>query len=313
MTTVVSPLTHSQRALEHQLDNVSAGSAINWSAYAELAKPRIALMVLISMAVGYVLASRGSWDLLPLVHASIGVFLAVVSSSALNQYIERQTDARMPRTQNRPLPMQRLTPRGVLLFATGCGLLSFAYLWFAVNPLTAWLGLLSIVLYAGVYTPMKRWTTFCTAVGAVPGALPPVLGWTAAGGELSWGAFSLFAILFVWQFPHFLAIAWMYRDQYDLAGLKMVPGRGRRGVIGSVALAYALVLIPVSLLPAQLSLSGEAYSLCAVALGVMYAWSAFRFLQDESRLRARQLLWASLVYLPSLLLALMLDHVRLMQ
>src|SRR5690606_15210888 len=143
-----------------------------------------------------------------------------------------------------------------------------------VNALTAWMTLLTTVLYAGLYTPLKRYTALCTAVGAVPGALPPVLGWTAAGGQLDWGAFALFAILFVWQFPHFLAIAWMSSSQYERAGLHLVPGRGRPGLSGSVSTAYALVLVPVSLLPVQLGLAGDLYGLIAVVLGGLYVWSA---------------------------------------
>lgn len=282
------------------------------SAYQELAKPRIAVMVLLSMAVGFALATGAQWDLLALLHAGVGVLLAVVASSALNQYLERHTDARMARTRNRPLPSGRLTADEVLWFGLACGIVSVVYLAVLVNPLTAGLTLLTIASYAGVYTPLKRWTPVCTAVGALPGAMPPVLGWTAAGGSLDWSAFSLLAIVFVWQFPHFLAIAWMYRDQYEQAGLKMIPGRGRPGVVGSVSMAYALALIPVSLLPMQLDLAGSLYGLAALLLGLAYAWSAWRFFREESRDQAKRLLWTSLVYLPGVLAALTFDHFRLL-
>jgi heme o synthase len=279
--------------------------------YLELAKPRIALMVLISMAVGYVLGSRGVWQPVPFLHACIGIVLAVVSSSALNQYLERETDARMKRTQSRPLPTHRLTGLEVLLFGSACGFGSFVYLYLTVNVLTAWLTLATVVMYAGLYTPLKRSTAFCTVIGAVPGAIPPVLGWTAAGAELSLPAFSLFAILFVWQFPHFLAIAWMYRDQYTGAGLRMVPGGGRLGIVGAIAAGYALVLIPVSLLPRHLGYAGDLYAVSAVVLGVMYAVVSVRFQRHESRENARSVLLCSLAYLPLLLMTLTIDHLRL--
>lgn len=282
------------------------------SAYLELAKARIAVMVLFSMGVGFVLASEGLWQPAVFVHACIGVFLAVVSSSTLNQYLERHTDGKMLRTAKRPLPMGKLTAGEVLLFGLLTGTIGVLYLLVMVNVTTALLTLATIFLYVAAYTPLKRVTPFCTVIGAIPGAAPPVLGWTAAGGELGLAAFSLFAILFVWQFPHFLAIAWMYHDQYKNAGLRMVPGRGRSGVVGAVSLAYALVLIPVSLLPMQLDLAGVNYAVVAVLVGLAYAFAAFLFQREESRQRARQLLWVSLAYLPCLQMSLILDHLRLL-
>lgn len=282
------------------------------ASYSELAKPRIALMVLLSMGVGYLLGSQGSWQLLPLLNAGIGIVLAVVSASALNQVIERKTDALMPRTENRPLPSGKLTTNEVVIFAILCSVVSFVYLLLTVNTLTAVLTAATTVLYAGIYTPLKRYTSFCTAVGAIPGAAPPVLGWVAAGGHLDIVAFSLFAIIFVWQFPHFLAIAWMYKDEYSGAGLKMVPGSGRPKIVGIISLGYALVLIPVSLLPSHFGLAGDFYSLIAVVLGTIYIVAAVGFYRDESRQNARRLLLVSLVYLPGILLALTFDHLRLL-
>jgi len=283
------------------------------SAYSQLAKPRIGLMVLVAAAAGYVLASEGSFYPWTLVHACIGILLAVIASSSLNQLVERKTDRLMPRTRNRPLPARQLKSLEVFGIAMTCSVISFVYLYCLVNPLTAWMTLSTTILYAACYTPLKRYTSLCTVVGAVPGALPPVLGWTAAGGQLDWAAFSLFAILFVWQFPHFLAIAWIYKDQYDQAGLHMVPGNGRPGVIGPISAGYSMVLIPVSLLPVGLGLAGDMYGIVAVLLGSLYAWSAFRFLQEESRIRARQVVWVSLAYLPCILGFLVFDHIRLLQ
>lgn len=314
MTSLATPVQSRPQAIPAaHLD--CAGTAVNsrrLAAYAELAKPRIALMVLLATAVGYVLGSHGDWRPVVLLHASLGIVLAVVSSSAFNQYLERRTDARMQRTRSRPLPTSRLLPGEVLAFAAVCGAASGIYLALTVNVVTAALAVLSILLYAGCYTPLKRHTSFCTVIGAIPGALPPVLGWTASGAELNAAAFALFAIVFVWQFPHFLAIAWLYREQYEQAGLKMVPGRGRGGIIGLICAGYALVLIPVSLLPVQLGLSGDLYGIVAICLGVMYAWAALLFQRNEVRTRARRLLWASLVYLPGVLVTLVLDHLRLL-
>jgi len=314
----MNSLASSVPASAHSVDTAALESsfpqvlAVRLSAYKELAKPRIALMVVFAAAVGYLLASEGNWQLWPLVHACFGILLAVVASSSLNQLYERDTDRLMPRTQGRPLPSSRLRPLEVLAVGVLCSVVSFVYLLVQVNALTAWLTLLTTALYAGCYTPLKRYTVLCTAVGAVPGALPPVLGWTAAGGDLDWGAFALFAILFVWQFPHFLAIAWIYRGQYEQAGLQMVPGQGRPGVIGTVSVGYALALIPVSLLPVHLGLAGDMYGIVALVLGGLYVWSSFRFQQEESRRRARMVLWISLLYLPGVLAALALDHCRLL-
>lgn len=282
------------------------------AAYLELAKARIALMVLFSMGVGFILASRGIWQPENFLHACVGVFLAVVSSSTLNQFLERDTDGQMTRTARRPLPTGRLTPGEVLAFGVAAGVLGVAYLLVFVNATTAMLTLATIVSYVGAYTTLKRVSPFCTVIGAIPGAAPPVLGWTAAGGELDMAAFSLFAILFVWQFPHFLAIAWIYRDQYAGAGLKMLPGRGRPQVVSAIALGYSLVLIPISLLPCLYDLAGANYAIVALLMGLLYAAAALGFVQEESRLRARRLLWVSLVYLPCVQLGLVLDHLRLL-
>ncbi|SFH79572.1 heme o synthase [Planctomicrobium piriforme] len=314
MNSLVTPLPRTTTADSAEAIDcvVPAARAGRLSAYFQLAKPRIALMVLLTVTVGYVIGSRGVWQPWPLLHACFGILLAVVASSSLNQLIERKTDARMPRTKSRPLPSARLSAFEVLVFALFCGVVSVVYLYFTVNPITAWLTLATIVLYALCYTPLKRYTSLCTVIGAVPGALPPVLGWAASGAPLDLGAFSLFAIMFVWQFPHFLAIAWLYRDQYEQAGLRMLPAEGRPGITGAISSGYALVLIPISLMPAQLGLTGDAYALVALVLGILYAWSAVLFQRSETRRCARRVLWTSLVYLPAILIALTLDHIRLM-
>jgi protoheme IX farnesyltransferase len=282
--------------------------------YLEIAKPRISVMVLMTVSVGYVMALQEAASYLPLLHACLGVSLSAIGASAVNQWIERKTDGRMRRTMNRPLPAQRLSPAEVLTLGLVCAALGSGWLLYTVNTLTAAMTFLTFFLYAFVYTPLKRYTSLCTAVGAIPGALPPVLGWLAAGGALDWTAFSLFGILFLWQFPHFLAIAWMYRDDYCAAGLRMLPaGRSMPHVTGLLAVGYALGLIPISLLPAYFGAAGMVYSSVAIVLGMAYLLASIGFAWEETRGSARRLLLVSLVYLPVLLLTLTWDHLRLLE
>jgi protoheme IX farnesyltransferase len=285
--------------------------------YAELVKPKIAAMALLTVLVGYTLGG-GTWNPGAICRMFLGIGLVAAASGAFNQLIERRTDARMARTANRPLPAGRLSPAEVALFGTACAAVGLSVLFLTVNATTALLAALTLLLYVGAYTPLKRYTALCTAVGAVPGALPAVLGWTASGAELGWGAFALFAILFVWQFPHFLAIAWLYRRDYHAAGLRMLPGGNEtaddrpRSVVGLLACGYAAVLVPVSLLPGQLALAGGPYRIAALLLSLGYLAAAVRFLAHESRETARGLLYSSLVYLPALLAVLTWDHLRLL-
>lgn len=281
--------------------------------YLMLAKPRIAVMVLITVTVGYALGCGGAWDSVRLMHALIGIALAAAGSSAFNQYLERRTDARMSRTAGRPLPAGRLHPGEVLVFGALTAAGGLLYLLLAVNPATALLTLVTVALYAAVYTPLKRRTSLCTAFGALPGALPPVLGWAASGAALDARALVLFGILFLWQFPHFLAIAWLYRDQYAAAGLRMLPAAERPRVVGLMATGYAVVLLPVSAMAADFGLAGNLYLATAIVLGAAYAWSALRFALHESRDTARTLLASSLIYLPTLLIAMTFDNWRLLQ
>ncbi len=282
--------------------------------YLELTKPRIATLALVTVTIGYMLGSAGEWQAIPLLHALLGIGLVAASSSAINQWWERYTDQRMKRTENRPLPSGRLSASEVLTFGIVTGVVGVAYLIAAVNLLCAILALATLILYAGIYTPLKRYTSFCTAVGAIPGALPPVLGWVAATNSLSNEAFALFGILYMWQFPHFLAICWLYQDDYADAGLRMLPAmKPSPGITGWLCVAYAVALIPVSLLPSHLAMAGDRYFVVAVLLGLAYLYSAFRFLRNESATTARQLIYTSLVYLPLLLVMLTWDHWQLLQ
>lgn len=295
------------------LPAVALPAAARFSDYLILIKPRISMLVLLTVSAGYTLAASEPWEAWRLFHALVGIALVASGSSALNQYIERHTDAQMLRTAGRPLPAGRLTTHEVLLFGLVAGAAGVLYLAARVNALTAGLALGTFLLYTLAYTPLKRYTSLSTAVGAIPGALPPVLGWTAAGGSLDQGALSLFAILFLWQFPHFLAIAWIYRDQYARAGLKMLPLGGRAPrVVGVLAVAYSLALVPLSLHPTACGLAGQGYAACALVLGLGYLVAAIRFAWCESTQTARGLLWASLVYLPILVSCLVWDHCRLL-
>jgi heme o synthase len=282
--------------------------------YLQIVKPRISLLVLLTVAAGFALAPAESWSVLSLLHALGGIALVATSSSAWNQILERQSDRQMLRTQDRPLPANRLSVSDVFWFGLGTGVGGIAWLAFAVNAATACMAFMTLAVYAGVYTPLKKRTSLATAVGAVPGAMPPVLGWMAAGAPLDWQAFSLFGILFLWQFPHFLAIAWIYRDEYSRARLKMLPAGGQvRYLTGILAVAYALALIPISFLPAACGLAGGAYAGAALVMGLGYVFASIRFARSESYQTARGLLLTSLVYLPVILGMLVWNHFELLK
>lgn len=278
-----------------------------WADYLELTKPRIAVLELVTLAVAALLA--GIDDVGTLAYALLGTALVAAGASAFNQWWERHSDQRMERTANRPLPAGRLTNWEVIAFGSVAAAAGVAMLAVMVNPRTAVLGFLTWFLYVMVYTPMKSRTPMNTLVGAVAGALPILMGWTAMGEPLNLKAGTLFLILFLWQFPHFMAIAWMYRRQYGEAGMKMltvVDPSGRRA--GAQAVIVALVLIPVSLVPAVLPLSGSVfvYFTGALALGVGQLLCAALFLMKLDDRSARRLLRASLIYLPALLMLLVL-------
>lgn len=294
-------------------ETAHSASLSRFTDYLTLTKPRIAVLALLTVTAGYSLGVADQWQIWPLVHALWGIALVAGGSSALNQYFERESDGWMRRTANRPLPSGRLAPAEVLLFGVACGVIGTISLAVFVNFTTALLAAATLLLYAVIYTPLKRYTSFGTAIGAIPGALPPVLGWTASGAPLDAGAFSLFAVMFLWQFPHFLAIAWIYREEYSRAGLRMLPAQGKSPrIVGLMAVAYALVLLPLSLYPADCGLAGGAYLVVALILSIAYLVAAIRFAVGVSLRTARGLLWTSLIYLPVLLVMLVWDHFRLL-
>jgi protoheme IX farnesyltransferase len=291
------------------------------SDYAVLFKPRVSLMVIITAAAGFYLGSLAS-GISPfqigLIKALFGIALVTAGSSALNQAIERSTDRRMPRTANRPMAQHRIgLAHGLLigfLLVSGGSI----YLAWATNPITGMLTLLTAVGYVAIYTPLKRITTLNTFIGAFPGALPPLIGWTAARGVIEWPAVALFAILFVWQFPHFMAIGWMYKADYAHAGIRVTstqqPVREAARSSAIQALFYAILMIPVSLWPTWLHVTGIPYAIAALILGAFYLTATIKFMRitrnpdaPENRAVARRLLKVSVIYLPLLLAAMMLD------
>jgi len=275
--------------------------------YLELTKPRIAALVLVTEAVaGFVLGWPAGQPLV-LLHALLGTALIAASASALNQWLERESDAHMERTADRPLPAGRLAVREVVLFGVATVVVGMIYLALAVNVLTAGLGLLTWTTYVWIYTPLKSRTPANTCVGAVAGALPVLMGAAAVGAPLDLRAFALFLIVFLWQFPHFMAIAWIYRKQYAAAGLQMlsvVDATGRRA--GAQAVVSALALLPVSLLPPLLHVAGGFYFASTLLLGLAQLACAVAFLLRLDEPAARRLLRASLVYLPAVMFLLLL-------
>jgi protoheme IX farnesyltransferase len=275
----------------------------------ELTKPRMNFLVVVTTMVGFYMAARApftDWSLL--VHTLVGTALAAAGASVLNQYVERGPDALMRRTRNRPVPAGRIQPLEALVFGVGLSAGGAFYLSAFVNPLTATLGVITIATYVFVYTPMKRWTTLCTVVGAVPGAIPPLMGWSAAADALPLEAWALFGILFFWQMPHFLAIAILYRDDYAAGGFKMLPVVDEGLLVtGRQMLLYGLALIPVSLMPVLLRMAGPVYFVAAAVLGLAFLGFGIACALRKDRAHARKMFFASIVYLPLLLAALMLD------
>jgi protoheme IX farnesyltransferase len=274
-----------------------------------LTKPRITLLILICTAVGYFFGSGGVFHLMLLAHVLLGTALMASGTAALNQWYEADSDAKMRRTHARPIPAGRIRRRTGFAFGTSLAIAGFAELWLGANTLAAGLGLFTLVSYIGLYTPLKRRSPACTTVGAIPGAMPPLIGYAAAKGMIDAQALALFLILFVWQFPHFYAIASMYREDYARGGIRMLPvvqpdgeSTARRTVV------FSLLLIPVSLAPRILGMTGALYPVAAVAAGVFLLYFSVRFGRTATAVYARHLLLASVLYLPALLAAMVLDR-----
>jgi len=291
--------------------------------YIELTKPRITWLILMSTAVGYFFGMKHAWrglaDWLLMLNTLVGTGLIASGTAALNQWYERHADGLMRRTAGRPIPSGRLTANRALWFGIGLVLAGFTELVFGVNPLTGILGALTMGSYLFLYTPLKQRSHLSTVIGALPGAMPPLMGYAASYGALNREAWTLFAILFVWQFPHFMSIAWLYREDYGKAGIRMLPVVHPDGVSTVVeSLLFAVLMIPVSLIPWLLGMTGTTYAVLAIALGLVYLAYTLRFTrilrpipETESRMVARDLLKVSVLYLPLLFTALMLCATRI--
>jgi protoheme IX farnesyltransferase len=278
-------------------------------AYVELTKPRITTLVVLTAAAGFCLGSAGGIDYVALLNMAVGVALLSSGIATLNQYIERDTDALMRRTKDRPLPSGKLSANQALVFGLILSAVAIAYLWVLINWLSAVLGVATFASYLFVYTPLKTRTTISTALGAFPGAMPPFIGWVAATGQITTEAWILFAILFLWQFPHFLAIAWMYREDYARAGIKMLPVVEPEGrVTGQQIITYTMMLVPVSLMPVMVNLAGTVYLVGAALLGLGFLYYGVRAARARTTWQARQLLLASVLYLPILFALMVLNH-----
>ncbi|GAC1475776.1 MAG: heme o synthase [Isosphaeraceae bacterium] len=300
------PVAHVQSATETATALVVAGGRV--ASFVSLTKPRITVMVLVTVATGFYMGARGASNPLTLLLTLLGTGLVAGGASTLNQWLERARDARMRRTSGRPLPIGRITPKEAVVFGVAISSIGLLTLSLAANLLAACVALTTLLLYVLVYTPLKPLTTLNTAIGAVPGALPPVIGWAAATGRLGVEAWVLFLIVFLWQFPHFLAIAWIYRDDYARGGHRMLPSVDPTGVLtGRQSTFYALALLPAGLMPAVIGLAGGYYFGGALLLGLLYLACSVGFWSKVSDLSARRLLWASFFYLPAILALLLLN------
>jgi protoheme IX farnesyltransferase len=299
------------KATAHPIAAADVAEKSRFVVFSELVKARLTLLVLITTLVGYYVGAKGALDWALMVHTLLGTALLACGAAALNQLIEREHDAKMRRTEGRPLPSGRLQPDTVLLLGGFSSMLGLIYLAFAVNLLSSLVGAITLVTYVFVYTPLKRVTWLNTAVGAIPGALPPLMGWTAATGELAGAGWALFAILFFWQIPHFLAIAWMYRDEYAKAGFVMLPGVDPTGERTAYqAVSHTIGLLFVSLCPVLFRVAGATYFVGALLLGLIFLAAAFAFARQLNIPRARQLFFASIIYLPLLLGLMVFDKIK---
>ncbi len=291
------------------------GAREKLAAYLELTKPRIAFMLVLTSAAGFYLGSDGGFNSILFANSMIGILLLAFGVATLNQFIERKTDKLMERTATRPLPTKKLSPAEALIFGVSLTLVAEIYLAFLVNGLTAILGLAVVVGYVFLYTPLKTRTSASTAIGAFPGALPPLMGFTAAYGEITLGAWVLFAMLFLWQFPHFLAIAWMYREQYAKAGILMLPVVEPEGKITARQIViFTILLLPVSLAPffiydqSNHQMAGWVYLIGASVLGVWFLVASIQAARAKSVEKARRLLLVSVIYLPIIYALMVFDH-----
>lgn len=286
----------------------AAQAPSRWWSYVVLTKPDVTFLVVITTVAGFYLGSRGPMDWLLLLQTVCGTMLVAGGTAALNQYAERDMDLLMRRTAARPLPSGQLQPMEVLVFGAGAIFVGSIWLALDVNGLAALIALATCLLYLGAYTPLKKETPLATAVGAFPGALPPLIGWAAATGSVSLGGWILFAILFFWQFPHFMSIAWMYRQDYARAGIKMLPVVDPKGDATFAQIIWtSLVLVPASLLPSLIGMTGIHYFFGALVMGMMLAQVGLWANRTRTNVRAKWLMHATVAYIPLLLVWMIFD------
>lgn len=279
------------------------------AAYFELTKPRIAFMLVLTAAAGFYLGVKDTFQIVLFANSMIGIALLAFGVSTLNQFIERQTDVLMERTSTRPLPAHKISPFEALVFGVILCLIAEIYLAYFVNLLTAGLGITVIIGYVLLYTPLKTRTSASTAIGAIPGAMPPLMGWTSAANETSIGAWVLFAMLFLWQFPHFLAIAWLYREQYKKAGILMLPVVEPSGKMTARQIViFTIMLLPISLAPFFIGLAGWIYLVGASLLGLWFLYESIKTARDKTNKSAKRLLVISVLYLPLIYGLMVFNH-----
>ena len=290
-------------------DHISTQVISKFRAYAELIKLRLSALVTFSAVFGYILGDRGaSFGWSGFIGLALGGFLISGASCAANEILERDLDKLMKRTQNRPLPLKLISLQEALWVTSLVAVLGVALLWIFTNPLTTWLGVLSMILYVFVYTPLKRVGPIAVFVGAIPGALPPLLGWTAATGSITHEALIIFGIQFIWQFPHFWAIAWVGDEDYKAAGFKLLPSGGGKDLNTAIQIMiYTLFLLPLGLLPSYFGLTGMTSGIVATVCGVLFLAQTFSLMKDCSRKSALRIMFGSFLYLPIVQIAYLLD------
>ena len=280
------------------------------SSYYELLKPRLSFLVVFSSGFGYLLANYISFNWIQFIGFLIGGFCISGSSVIINQIIEKDFDRVMKRTMDRPIPSGKVSINEALIFGIATGIVGIVFLSFFTNPLTTGLSIISLILYAFVYTPLKRVGSIAVFVGAIPGALPPLIGWTAASGQLSYEALIIFGIQFIWQFPHFWAIAWVCDDDYKKAGFKLLPGGGAKDLNTAInIMVYTLFLLPLGLLPSYFGVTGLTSAFVATICGSLFLAQTFNLMKDTSNQRAKRIMFGSFIYLPIVQITFLLDKI----
>lgn len=292
------------------ISHIDITAATKAKAYYELLKPRLSFLVVFSSGFGYALATQSLFSWIDLMVFLIAGFLVSGSSVTINQIIEQKYDAIMKRTRNRPLPSLRITESEAIWFSILTGIAGLALMFFATNLLATSLSFLSLLLYAFVYTPLKRVGSIAVFVGAIPGALPPLIGWAAASGSLSYEAMIIFGIQFIWQFPHFWAIAWVSDEDYKKAGFKLLPGGGAKDLNTAInIMVYTLFLLPLGLLPTYFGVTGLTSGVVATICGVLFLAQTFSLMKDTSNQKARRIMFGSFIYLPIVQITFLLDKI----